>query len=84
MQRLVGMPVSYVEIMPAGDFRELAIRYISDGSCQTSWELFADFLEKGVIRRARMRSVFVPRQNDLEIAETLCREINQQRLPLTT
>jgi hypothetical protein len=70
--------------MPATDFRELTIQYISDGACQTSWELFADFLEKGVIRRARMQSVFVPRKNDTAIATALCKEIDQQRLPLTT
>jgi hypothetical protein len=84
LQRLVGVPVTYAEIMPASDFRKLTIRYISDGACQTSWELFADFLEKGVIRRARMQSVFVPRNNDQAIALALCKEIDQQQLPLTT
>jgi hypothetical protein len=84
LQRLVGVPASYAEIMPAGDFRELTIRYISDGACQTSWELFADFLEKGVIRRARLQSVFVPRKNDVAMIESLCRTIHQQPLPLTT
>ena len=84
LQRLVGVPVSYAEIMPASDFRELTVRYISDGACQTSWNLFADFLEKGVIRRARVQSVFVPRKDDIAIAEALCRSIDRQRLPLTT
>jgi hypothetical protein len=84
LRRLVGLPVSYAEIMPASDFRELTVRYISDGACQTSWELFADFLEKGVIRRARIRSVFLPQMDDVANAESLCREINEQRLPLTT
>jgi hypothetical protein len=84
LQRLVGVPVSYAEIMPASDFRELTIRYISDGACQTSWELFADLLEKGVIRRARMQSAFLPRENDTAIAAVLCRETDGRRLPLTT
>ena len=84
LQRLVGGPVSYAEIMPASDFRELTIQYISDGACQTSWELFADFLEKGVIRRARIQSVFMPRNNDQAIALAICKEIDHQRLPLTT
>jgi hypothetical protein len=84
LQRLVGAPVSYAEIMPASDFRALTIRYISDGACQTSWELFADFLEKGVIRRARMQSIFLPRENDLAVAAELCQEIDKRRLPLTT
>jgi hypothetical protein len=84
LQRLVGAPVSYAEIMPASDFRELTVRYILDGACQTSWQLFADFLEKGVIRRARMQSAFLPRRNDIAIAEALCQKIDQQPLPLTT
>jgi hypothetical protein len=84
LQRLVGVPVSYAEIMPTSDFRELTIRHISDGACQTSWELFADFLEKGVIRRARMQSAFLPRENDTAIAATLCRVILGRQLPLTT
>jgi hypothetical protein len=84
LQRLAGTALSYAEIMPASDFRQLAIRQAADGTCEITWELFADFLEKGVIRRARLQSALVPRENDVVAASALCQAIDHQRLPLTT
>ena len=48
------------------------------------WRLFAEFLEKGVIRRARVHGAIVPRKNDIEIAAACCRAIDGLELPLTT
>ena len=81
--RLRNQNISYVEIMPGSDHRELVVERREDGTAQARWRVFADFLEKGVIRRARLQSGFVPRENDLEIAAACCRSIERQPLPLT-
>ena len=44
----------------------------------------ADFLEKGVIRRARVHAAVLPRENDVELALECCRAIENRPLPLTT
>jgi hypothetical protein len=84
LHRLSGDDLSYLEIMPASDFREVHVRWAADGTCETNWSLFADFLEKGVIWRARLQSLVLPRANDLQLATACCRAIGQRPLPLTT
>ena len=84
LQRLAGTPLSYAEIMPANDFREAAVCCSAEGVSRTKWRLFADFLEKGVIWRARMQSLIVPRSNDVELTIAYCRAMDQRPLPLTT
>lgn len=45
VQRFKNLPLSYVEIMPAGDFH--ATRLVADGSSAAlEWRLFGEFLEK--------------------------------------
>jgi hypothetical protein len=83
LRRLADADLSYAEYMPASDFQALRIRTGSRGEWQVEWRLFADFLEKGVIRRARMHGVFLPRQDDLEIAVSCCEAIEREALPLT-
>ncbi len=82
--RLPGERVSYAEIVPATDFRTLTVRQEQDGACQARWELIAEFLEKGVIRRTRLQSVFLPRECDVELAAACCRQFAARPLPLTT
>jgi hypothetical protein len=82
--RLPGGALSYAEIMPANDFRQLTVRPGENGMCESRWELFSEFLEKGVIRRARLQSAFVPRHNDAELAAAYSRQISARPLPLTT
>jgi hypothetical protein len=81
--RLTDAPFSYAEFMPASDFREFRWRHDESGNCRGQWELFAEFLEKGVIRRARLHGAFVRRENDLEIAAACCDAIERDALPLT-
>jgi hypothetical protein len=82
--RLKDVPVSYVEIMPANDYRDVKVQQdAKHGGC-VDWELFSEFLEKGVIRRARLHSALVPRENDVEIAAACCDAIERCALPLTT
>jgi hypothetical protein len=82
--RLWGGQVSYAEIIQASDFCQLFVQRDVERTCQTRWELFAEFLEKGVIRRTRLQAIFLPRTADLELAKAWCRRIAARPLPLTT
>ena len=83
VSRLKDISLSYVEIMPAGDFH--AIRIIEEGNRTAfEWRLFDEFLEKGVIRRARVHAAIVPRDKDIESAAECCKAIDGLELPLTT
>ena len=81
--RLPGGELSYAEIMPTSDFRRLSVERTGN-TVGTRWELFSEFLEKGVIRRARLQAMFVPRENDLQIVAESCQAIARRPLPLTT
>jgi hypothetical protein len=83
VSRFRNLPLSYVEIMPAGDFHAIRPRPGEKGM-MFEWRLFAEFLEKGVIRRARVHTAIVPRENDIEIAAACCKAIDSLELPLTT
>jgi hypothetical protein len=83
VSRLRDVPLSYVEIMPAGDFH--AVSLLAEANEKAfEWRLFAEFLEKGVIRRARVHAAIVPRDSDIEIAAACCAAIDGLELPLTT
>ena len=86
--RLPGGRVSCAQFARTGDAQQLRVRpQSSDGNalsrfvCQ--WELFADFLEKGVIRRACLQSVLVPREDDVARATACWRAFQSRPLPLT-
>jgi hypothetical protein len=83
LMRFRDMPLSYVEIMPAGDFHAISLR--GEGKAVAfEWRLFAEFLEKGVIRRARVHAAITSRENDIKIAAACCKAIDSLELPLTT
>jgi hypothetical protein len=81
--RFKDVPLSYMEIMSTGDFHAVGLRPEGNGTA-CEWRLFAEFLEKGVIRRARVHAAIVPRENDVEIAGACCKAIDRLELPLTT
>jgi hypothetical protein len=84
IRRFSDAPISYAEFMPASDFRELrAGRQWGGGDC-VRWELFGEFLEKGVIRRARLHGAFLRREHDVDIATACCDVLQRDTLPLTT
>ena len=83
VSRLRHVPLSYVEIMPAGDFHAIRLGNEGEGAA-FEWRLFDEFLEKGVIRRARVHAAIVPRESDIEIAAACCKAIDGLELPLTT
>jgi hypothetical protein len=80
--RLRDAPLSYVEIVPAGDFHDVRPIETQRGAA-LEWRLFSEFLEKGVIRRARLHAAVLPRENDTENAAACCAAIDSLELPLT-
>ena len=84
IRRSVAASLSYVEIVSAVDFCDVRITRDGQGDSIVEWRVFAEFLEKGVIRRARIHSALVPRENDIELAIECCAAIEQHPLPLTT
>lgn len=83
VSRFPDVALSYVEIMLAGDFHTVSL-HPDASSAALEWRLFAEFLEKGVIRRARVHTAILPRENDIEIAAACCGAIDRLELPLTT
>lgn len=84
LRRLAGQSLSYAEFVPASDFRTAQAGRCENGNCRAEWRMFAEFLEKGVIRRARLHGAFLRGENDLDVAVACCRAIERESLPLTT
>jgi hypothetical protein len=82
--RLLTAPLSYVEFMPATDFQQVTCSPSTRGTFYAEWHLFSEFLEKGVIRRARVHGALLPRKNDIELAIECCSEFEHSPPPLTT
>jgi hypothetical protein len=76
--------MSYVEMIHPADFHEDALVREFDGMISLSHDLFVSSLEKGVILRARVRGLFLPRDNDLPAAADAYRAFVDSKLPLTT
>jgi hypothetical protein len=83
LRRPAGDAWSYAEFMPASDFRTVRAWREDIGNCRVEWRLFAEFLEKGVIRRARVHAAFLQRENDVDAAGACCKAIERESLPLT-
>lgn len=82
--RPVAAPISYVEIASAIDIRRITIGLARSENMLATWQLFAEFLEKGVILRSRVHGAILPRANDTELALECCRAAQQAPLPLTS
>jgi hypothetical protein len=82
--RLAAVPASYIEIVATTDFHSVSLERGANHELYAVWHLFAEFLEKGVIRRARVHAALLPRENDLELALECCRAVEHVPLPLTT
>jgi hypothetical protein len=76
--------MSYAEMTHPSDFRWLKVSRSEQGNLRAEWQLFGQFLEKGVIRRARMRGVWLPREEDVQRAAECYRHFAQSKIPLTT
>jgi len=73
----------YAEMIYPSDFTQATIQRSNDG-WQTSWNLFPEHLEKGVIRRARLRGMFFSADCDLSATLEALERFQNSPLPLTT
>jgi hypothetical protein len=81
--RLKDTNVTYAEAIDPSDFCGLTLTRTSAGQVRCTWRLFLHFLEKGVIRRSRLWSAIVPRENDARHAAASFRDFLASELPLT-
>lgn len=83
--RPVGVPWSYCEMVHPADFDRYAINTFEDGRIEITSSFFSrERLEKGVIRRTRVRGLFVARGDDVAQAVEAYRQFAASQLPLTT
>ena len=75
--------VSFLEMAHPSDDRGAVISLI-DGQLQTSYPVLTERLEKGVIRRSRVRAIFLPREDDFARAAKLVERFAASPLPLTS
>ena len=82
--RLPNVELSYAEMVHPEDFRrsELAGETSSGELTQVSHHLFSGSMEKGVILRARLRGVLLPRRADICIAAACYRVFAAAEPPL--
>ncbi|HEX4415619.1 MAG TPA: hypothetical protein VH107_18445 [Lacipirellulaceae bacterium] len=83
VRRLLTAPLSYVEFMPSTDFQQLKCSSGPRGKAFVQWHLFSEFLEKGVIQRARVHGALLPSENDIQMAIECCSAFMNSPLPLT-
>jgi len=81
--RLKNTNITYAEAIDPSDFCGLSLTRTSAGHVRCTWRLFLHFLEKGVIRRSRLWSALVPRDNDAVHAAASFRDFLASELPLT-
>ncbi len=82
--RPAGLDVSYTELVHPADFRGAELTSLPDGSQRLVTRLFRGALEKGVILRARVRGVFLPRNDDEAMSAAALADFTRQPPPLTT
>ncbi len=82
--RLPGEQLTYVEMASTSDSRQLSVEHQPGAPGISRWDLFGDFLEKGVLRRARVRGALVPRAEDLRLTAACYAAWEACKLPLTT
>jgi hypothetical protein len=82
VMRPAGVEWSYIEVVPAEDFVHVAPS--DEGpTASSSWIYAGHFMERGVIRRLRVRGAIVPRVDDLEAAVRLRTHWLAEQPPLT-
>jgi hypothetical protein len=84
--RQAGMELSYAQMVHPADFRSgrLVAGPENEGTMHVSDQLFSQALEKGVILRARVRGVFLPRSGDQRIAAACYAAFAEAEPPLST
>ena len=84
--RLPGVDLSYAEMVHPADFRrgQLSSGPEQHGAIRLSHQLFPERLEKGVLLRARLQGVFLPRRQDVSIAAACYSAFAAAEPPLST
>ena len=83
--RLPGSSWSYLEMVhPSDDGGAQLSTEAGANSMTTRFRLFTEPMEKGVIRRARIRGVFLPRAGDRDAAAQCYEQFSAEVPPLTT
>jgi hypothetical protein len=77
---------SYLEMIHPADFAGLELSWKTSNSPASTarFLLFDEPLEKGVIRRGRLRTVVLPRDDDLATARACYQSFVESPIPLTT
>jgi hypothetical protein len=75
--------LSYLEMVHPSDFAGVQLSQ-QDNLATVRWHLFPERLEKGVIRRGRVRGVFLPRADDQQLAVVAINEFAVSPLVLST
>jgi hypothetical protein len=84
LARLPGGETSYAEMVHAADVGRDELAGITESLLRLRHCLFVDPLEKGVILRARLRGLLLPRVHDTELAGAAYAEFLEAKPPLTT
>jgi hypothetical protein len=74
---------SYVEMVFPSDFLGAEVT-TSNGLSQLRYRMFPEELEKGVIRRGRIRALFLPSADDVNLAWEAYAQLCAEQPPLTT
>jgi hypothetical protein len=79
-----GAAYSYVEMVQPSDFAGASLELRGEELLRFTHPLFAERLEKGVIRRVRLCGALLPRDGDVQRAIEAYRQFIAEPLPLTT
>ena len=84
--RLPTHEVSYAEMVHPSDFQSIRFRSVNgdERRVEISFHASAGQLEKGVIRRIRIRGIFLPREGDQTLAAECYADLKSAPPPLTT
>ena len=81
--RMANRDWSYAEFAPSEDAGRWRFDFQGEKNSMVERRLGGTFLEKGVIRRLRLRGVFLPRENDLQLASECLAAFRSEAPPLT-
>jgi hypothetical protein len=82
--RPAGADWSLAAMVHPADWQGASATLVDSGAVRLEFALFARFLEKGVILRSRLRSVFLAREGDAASAAAWFGDLTTSKLPLTT
>ncbi len=81
--RPAGADWIYAEMAHHGDFSQQPLEVTADGLTRTAWGFGREFMERGVIRRLRIRGSVVPRNEEAAIIEQQKKSLAAEAPPLT-